>query len=305
MDELQVLKDKVSKFRHVEAGIWNFLNEDPINHSNILKEHGKLQAYITELYTEITTVGKEHDLFEHMKTDSGRNVAELLRVLRLYLVHQYDDLLKLKDAPDREAIRKILDGNKNGMNESETSQKIKQVELELMNVKLIDFVKVSVFGKEISVEKKSSDEDMYFDESLELLRSKGYSRHLMPSEYFELLATKNDVFNFKYEWVNMLVKVMNGQLYVAFNPEKVTRKNNGYDINGGNSFSVPIGEMKLGTYNEYSFFPDELKKFVGSRCKGLFIRSDADNWWPVGSNYGGIRFGLYAYNGRGASRGVK
>ena len=140
--DINDIKNKISECKQVEAGIWTFIHQDTKNYSNLLREHGKLESYISELYREITLIGKEHELFEHINSESGKKITELLRGLRGKLASQYEDLLKIKEIvhnsnkttfseQDILMIRSILDGEKNGQNESETSQKIKQIEREI------------------------------------------------------------------------------------------------------------------------------------------------------------------------------
>ena len=146
--DLYDIRNKVSQCRQVEAGIWTFINKDTKHFTNLLKEHSKLEGYIIELYREITTIDKEHDLFEHMNTDAGKTIVELLRGLKILLVQQYEDLLKLKEIMHRPQksffndqelmqIRVILDGEKNGQWDSQTSQKIKQIEKTLESIILV------------------------------------------------------------------------------------------------------------------------------------------------------------------------
>jgi len=332
---LNDIKNKISECKSIEAGIGVFIHEDTQNYSNLLREHSKLENYISELYREITLMGKEHELFEHINTESGKKITELLRGLKGKLASQYEDLLKIKDIVHHSnkttfsneeitQIKIILDGNKNGQNESETSQTIKQIESSLISLVsnmpqgnvLSDekFVKVHLFDKDIFVERKyykifSGTDYVYFDDSLVSLLSRGCTRHLNPNEYFELLKNQKYTFNLNQEWVNMLIKISDGKLYVAFNPISVKRKNNGaYSIIGSyDIISMPMGELELNKYNYSSSFPKELREFVGPLCTGLILNKSYEDWCPVsaGRPESEYHFDLFANHDDNMSRGVR
>lgn len=106
--------------------------------------------------------------------------------------------------------------------------------------------------KRLKIERGVKKDDLYFDESLELLRKKGYERHLRPWEHFSLII---DYYEGKLEkglarlaknmlegyggWFSMAVKREGDSLICYVDPENLEwdNTNNKYVINGKLEYS--------------------------------------------------------------------
>ena len=334
MDNLEDFRELIERCRRIEVHIWEYIEKidrDSRNYKKILDTHLTMEKFILELYQEIALIDERHNAYEHINTDSGRKIVELLYALKIKLARQYSDLIQImevfkksnKDKFSEEEIlqiRNVLDGNKNGQNESENSQQIRQIEKELelliTSTKSIDNdVKVSVNGKEIFVEKKHSGGFISFEQSLDLIQSKGYSRHLAPIEYFALRKSNNELLNLDDEFVDMLVRSDNGILEIATGPRRVEKKSfhvrPGYIITGTNGdynvIRMPIGNLIGRGVNLSYNFPDLLRQFVGPNCVGIeFI--DNEEWWPMRASYSQDDGGFILDTNlviKGYSRGVR
>jgi hypothetical protein len=335
-------KNKISECKAVESGIWTFIHEDTKHYNNLLREHAKLESYISELYREITLIGKEHELFEHITTDTGKKITELLRGLRGKLVNQYEDLLKIKDIihnsnkttfsdQDVSNIKVILDGEKNGQNESETSQKIKQIEREIISSILSAPRKIVLSN--LIIENPKNNQWEHYQDSLVRLRQKGFNRHLRPLEFFEILlehfrtgglGTREDVAknimceDFEEgEWLSLAFRRTGNMLEIALDPENIVwdgkkyvtigdlRVDRTFVIGHSNSFYAPVREFKQDLIN-YLFGAEisELSKYHAR----IFFPPEGE-WWPIGcgiDNVGrGSGFCLYGGNEKLKSRGCK
>jgi acyl dehydratase len=163
MYDIDDFKESISKCKNIEKGIWQYITANTLKYHLLLQEHAKLELFISELYKEICLMDKEHHLFEDMATEEGEKIVKLLTLLKTSLAKQYTKLIDIhkivkntnkSSFSEKEIIqiREILDGNKNGINESENSQRIKYLETEIEKILITIERKRAIMNQKIKEE---------------------------------------------------------------------------------------------------------------------------------------------------------